>query len=144
MNAAISAHESGRDPRPELNLPLSDTLEHISAAESELRMLQTELENLQAGEPRKKRNLEGLEREIAEREREREGLERFASEAVRAREGARREGKAERENTGQWWVSTRVRLVAGLTRGDAGTRARRRCWERCCSLMTTRNGRCQV
>jgi len=104
MRNQIETHQNANDARPGMNLPLSDTLEHIGAAESELRMLETELESLKTTLPRKKRHLENLDRVISEHERNKEGLERFASEAVRAREGARAAGKANRENTGQWYV----------------------------------------
>ena len=125
MRADIAAREQGRDPRPELNLPLPDTRDHIDAALSELRMLETEIESLQAALPRRTRHREALDREIAERERESAGLEKFASEAVRAREGARREGKAERENTGEWCVLQGTRCK-GQALTDAGTKARPR------------------
>ncbi|KAF8534220.1 hypothetical protein BDD12DRAFT_896642 [Trichophaea hybrida] len=114
MKNQIETLLNANDTRRGMNLPLSDTLEHIGAAESELRMLETELENLETKLPRKKRHLENLDRVISEHERNKEGLEKFASEAVRAREGARAAGKADRENTGQWYKSSYEILTALL------------------------------
>jgi chromosome segregation ATPase len=114
MQTAIARLKGTRDERAEMNLPLTDTLAHISAAEDELRLLETELGSLQATLPRKERQLNNLEKEIKVHETKKEELEQFASEAVRAREGARAAGKADRETTGQWYKSSYEVLSAML------------------------------
>jgi len=115
MRAEIAQLRGAADDRPEMNLPLDDTLQQLSAAESELAMLQSELKSLHGvAIPRKRKQLEQLEKEVVAREREKEGLQRFANEAVRARRGAREAGKADREIAGQWYKSSYELLSALL------------------------------
>ncbi|KAI5846825.1 hypothetical protein BZA05DRAFT_475842 [Tricharina praecox] len=115
MRAEIATLRGAADDRPEMNLPLDDTLQYVGAAESELAMLQSELKSLLGvAIPRRQKQVEQLEKEIVTREREKEGLERFANEAVRARQGAREAGKADREIAGQWYKSSYEVLSALL------------------------------
>jgi hypothetical protein len=95
--------------KAELCQPLSETLIHINAVQSELRMVETEFANLCGAFARKTRHTETLARDISVNEVNKEGLEKGASEAVKMRIGVRAAGKGERENTGQWCVVAPLR-----------------------------------
>lgn len=99
-------YRSASDGRPEMNLPLLDTLNCIDSIESESKALEHELHNAESLMVGKNHRLENLNRDISINQRNKEGMEDIANEAVRRREGVRAAGKADRENIGQWYKSS--------------------------------------
>jgi len=114
MEEELRKLRNENDGNPELNIPLPDTLELLTSKESELAMQEDELRQLQKTLPERQRHLQDLNNEISPMETDKAGIEKFASEAVRMRDSARAAGKADRENTGQWYKSVHETLSTML------------------------------
>lgn len=104
LDAQIAALNSEADYGSELQMPLSDTMDLYNTIEAELLDLERKTSALISILPKRKEQLDELRREMAVNEASKEGLEKQTSDVVRKRQGDRAAGKADRENTGQWWV----------------------------------------
>ncbi|KAI1403115.1 hypothetical protein F4819DRAFT_246940 [Hypoxylon fuscum] len=104
------AQTMGLNPNPELNLPLSKTLDLIESKKRQRAELDRQLEQLQSQVPRKKKELERLQAELKPLETRRQNSTAAAKEAKRRKEAALGGVEDDLEERGRWFRAAEAGL----------------------------------
>ncbi|KAH8648534.1 hypothetical protein BX600DRAFT_517913 [Xylariales sp. PMI_506] len=105
-----AAQEGSRHPDPEMNLPLSRTLDAVAARKRKRDELARQLEQLQGQAPRKKKELDRLQAELVPLEAKRQNSSAAAREARRRKEAALGGAEDDLEERGRWFRAAETGL----------------------------------
>ncbi|KAI0384573.1 hypothetical protein F5Y04DRAFT_248639 [Hypomontagnella monticulosa] len=101
---------SGSSSNPELNLPLTKTLDLVESKKHRRAELERQLEQLQGQVPRKKKELDRLQAELQPLEMKRQNSMAAAKEAKRRKEAALGGVEDDLEERGRWFRATETSL----------------------------------
>ena len=113
----LRLQQDEQSKHPSLSLPLSGTLDLLSARESEIEQLDRQIRGLQTILPKKTRELERMESELRPLEVQKTTTVLTAKEAMRRKEEGQRGIGDELEMKGRWYRSAEMCLQEALAVG---------------------------